>query len=113
MMAMSGAFGQNVATLIAELLAPILRAFLVAHSMAPEYRSGVGAVLVSKPVSLHRVVTIRVGLAMLAAFLLTWATLGICSLGIAPVQIWEPLLACLPPLWFLSMLALTFATLFR
>src|SRR4028119_1762383 len=70
-MALAGEFNQTTATAIAELMTPILGAFLVAHSMAPEYRSGVGAVLASKPLSLHRVLTMRVGLAMLAALALT------------------------------------------
>src|SRR5437763_669648 len=71
MMALASDFNQAVGTHIAELMTPILGAFLVAHSLAPEYRSGIGTVLACKPVSLHRVVTIRVGLAMLAAVLLT------------------------------------------
>jgi hypothetical protein len=113
MMAMAVAFGQVPATHIAELMTPILGAFLVAHSMAPEYRSGIGTVLACKPVSLHRVVTIRVGLAMLAAVCLTFITLFLCSVGVKPIRIGPPLAASLPSLWFLSLLALTFATVFR
>src|SRR5688572_5255350 len=63
MMALSAEFSQEVGTRIAELMAPILGAFLAAHCLAPEYRSGTGTVLASKPVSLHRVVTVRVALA--------------------------------------------------
>jgi hypothetical protein len=113
MMALATDFNQRVATHIAELMAPILGAFLVAHALAPEYRSGVGAVLACKPVSLHRVVTMRVGLAMLAAALLTFVTLAVCSVGLHPIDVLSPMLASLPSLWFLSLLALTFATLFR
>lgn len=113
MMALSTEFSQSVATGIAELMAPILGAFLVAHSMAPEYRSGIGAVLACKPVSMHRVVTMRVAIAMMLPLLLTTITLTICSVGLKPIDIGPPLLAALPPLWFLSMLALTCATLFR
>ncbi len=113
MMALASEFSQAVATNIAELMMPILGAFLVAHSMAPEYRSGIGAVLACKPVSLHRVVTMRVLLAMVLPILLTTVTLGVCSVGLKPVDLGPPLLAALPSLWFLSMLALTCATLFR
>ncbi len=113
MMALSTDFSQSMGVQIAELMTPILGAFLVAHSMAPEYRSGTGTVLACKPVSLHRVVTMRVGIALLAAFLLTCTTLFICSVGLKPIELRSPLLAALPPLWFLSMLALTAATLFR
>jgi ABC-type transport system involved in multi-copper enzyme maturation permease subunit len=71
MMALAKDFGQMPATFIAEMMAPILAAFLVAHSMAPEYKSSVGAVLACKPLSLHRVVTMRVVIAMLASLALT------------------------------------------
>ena len=113
MMAMAGDFDQTTATRIGEMMTPILGAFLAAHCLAPEYRSRVGSVLVCKPVSLHRVVTMRVALAMLAAITLTAITLGVCSVGLQPIGVMEPLLAALPSVWFLSLLALTFATLFR
>jgi hypothetical protein len=113
MMALSSDFSQQSGTQIAEMMTPILGAFLVAHSMAPEYRSGVGGVLACKPVSLHRVVSMRAGLAMAAALFLTWVTLTVCSTGLKPIDVGGPVLAALPSLWFLSLLALTFATLFR
>jgi len=113
MMALASDFQQVAATHIAEMMTPILGAFLVAHSLAPEYRGGVGAVLACKPVSLHRVVTMRAGLAMFAAMVLSAVTLTVCSVGLKPIDVPGPLLAALPSLWFLSMVALTFATLFR
>jgi hypothetical protein len=113
MMALASDFSQVTATQIAEMMTPILGAFLVAHSMAPEYRSGVGGVLACKPVSLHRVVSMRAGLALAAAVFLTWVTLSVCSAGLKPIEVGKPVLAALPSLWFLSMLALTFASLFR
>jgi hypothetical protein len=113
MMALSGEFSQEAGNRIAEMMTPILGAFLVAHSLAPEYRSGIGAVLASKPVSLHRVVTMRVGLAMLLAIGLTLVTMVVCSVGLKPIDIVRPMLASLPSLFFLSLVALTLATLFR
>jgi len=113
MMALASDFSQATATQIAEMMTPILGAFLVAHSMAPEYRSGVGGVLACKPVSLHRVVSMRAALAMAAAVFLTWVTLSVCSAGLKPINVGGPVLAALPSLWFLSLLALTFASLFR
>ncbi|HEU4754415.1 MAG TPA: hypothetical protein VFU47_15005, partial [Armatimonadota bacterium] len=113
MMSMAAGFDQTVALRIAELMTPILGAFLVSHSLAPEYRSGIGAVLASKPVSMHRVITIRIGLALTAAVLLTATTLGICSVGLRAIDLGPPLLAALPSLFFLSALALLFATIFR
>ena len=93
MFAMASGFSQTVATQIAEMMTPVLGAFLVAHSMAPEYRSGVGAVLACKPVSLHRVVTMRAGLAMMAAVLLSALTLTVCSMLLQPIDVLHPVLA--------------------
>jgi len=114
MMALSDAMPAATTILVAELMTPILGAFLVAHALSPEYRSGVGAVLACKPVSLHRVVTMRVGLAMMVAALLTLVTLGICKLGgFGGDEVWRPLGASLPSMWFLALVALTCATMFR
>lgn len=113
MMALSSDFSQTSATRIGELMTPVLGAFLAAHSLAPEYRSGVGAVLACKPVSLGRVLSMRAALGMLFALLLTFITLLVCSVGLKPIDIWPPLTASIPGLWFLSTLALLFATIFR
>jgi hypothetical protein len=113
MFALAGDFSESTASVIAELMTPILGAFLVAHAMAPEYRSGIGAVLACKPVSLHRVVTMRVALALLLPVALAAVTLGVCSLGLKPINVGAALWPALPSLWFLAMLALTFSTLFR
>ena len=113
MFPLQSVFGQVAATKIAELMVPVLGAFLAAHTMAPEYRSGVGAVLACKPVSLQRVVVARVALALAVALVLGLTVLVVCSWLLSPVNVWTPLLAALPSLWFLSMLAMTFATLFR
>jgi len=112
MMALASQFDAKVAMRIAELMTPILGAFLVAHSLAPEYRSGIGAVLASKPVSLYRVVALRVLLSMLGAVALVLVTLGVCSLALKPINVWVPLLMSLPGLVYLAMIALTFATVF-
>lgn len=113
MMALSSEFSQHTANRIGEMMTPVLAAFLVAHSLAPEYRSGVGAVLASKPVSLGRVLTMRVGLGMLFALFLSLVTLQVCSIGLRPVNVFVPLAASLPAVWFLSTLGLLFATIFR
>lgn len=113
MMALAADFSEMTGQRIAEMMTPILGAFLVAHSMAPEYKSGIGSVLASKPVSLHRVVTIRIALAMLLAFLLTFVTLVVCSVGLQPLDLGPVLLAAIPSLWFLAVVALVSATLLR
>src|SRR5436305_9385657 len=113
MMALASAFDQATADQIAEMMMSILGAFLVAHSLAPEYRSSIGAVLASKPVSLHRVLTLRVALGVIAPIVFTAVPVILSSLTLKAVDVVTPLIAALPSLWFLSMLALTFATLFR
>jgi hypothetical protein len=113
MMALSSDFSQGSANRIAELMTPILGAFLTANSLAPEYRSGVGAVLACKPVSLTRVLSIRAGLGMLGAVLLTLVTLMVCNFGLKPIEVWPEIAASLPSLFFLSSLSLLFATIFR
>ncbi len=113
MMVLAADFSFVAAARIAELMTPLLGAFLAAQALAPEYRSGVGAVLASKPLSLHRVLTVRVTLALLAGLLLSAISLGICTTLGQPINVPPLLLAAVPGLWFLSLVALTFATVFR
>jgi hypothetical protein len=113
MMALAADFSEEGATRISELMAPLLAAFLAAHTLAPEYKSGVGAVLASKPLSLHRVLTVRVSLALFGGLLLTAASLYICTTLGKELNVPPMLLAAVPGIWFLSLVALTFATLFR
>jgi len=113
MMALATTYNEANAYRIGELMMPVLGAFLAAHAMAPEYRSGIGAVLASKPVSLHRVVALRVVLALALAALLTAMTLVLCGTLVAPAPVGLPLLAALPSLLALASLALLFATLTR
>jgi hypothetical protein len=113
MMALASDFTVEGATRIAELMAPLLAAFLAAHTLAPEYKSGVGAVLASKPLSLYRVLAVRVSLALIGGLLLTAVSLYICTTLGKELNVPPMLLAAVPGVWFLSLVALTFATLFR
>ena len=113
MMALASDFSEESAIRIAELMAPLLAAFLAAHTLAPEYKSGVGAVLASKPLSLYRVLTVRVSLALFGGVLLTAASLFICTTLGKELNVPPMLLASIPGVWFLSLVALTFATMFR
>jgi hypothetical protein len=113
MMALAADFSVEGATRIAELMAPLLAAFLAAHTLAPEYKSGVGAVLASKPLSLFRVLAVRVTLALIGGLLLTAVSLYICTTLGKQLDVPPMLVAAIPGVWFLSLIALTFATLFR
>src|SRR5579862_1914211 len=78
-----------------ESVSPLLAAFLSAHLLAPEYRSGIGAVLASKPVHIGKVVLLRLAIVMA----LVWA-LGLLSLlafyfGMQPYPLLMPAVACL------------------
>ena len=96
-----------------ETVSPLLAAFLCAHLLAAEYRSGIGAVLASKPVHIGRVVLLRLGVALA----LVWALGGLSLLafyfGMEPFPLAAPALALAVSSLFLALLALTFATLFR
>jgi tetratricopeptide (TPR) repeat protein len=96
-----------------ELITPLLGAFLGAHLLSAEYRSRVGALLASRPVNIGRIVVLRV----LVMLILVWG-LGLVSLaaynyGMEPFNWNLSMLACIPSTLFLTMLAITFATLLR
>jgi tetratricopeptide (TPR) repeat protein len=97
----------------AELVTPLLAAFLTAHVMTAEYQSRVGAILASKPLNLGKVVLMRVSAVLVLVWLLELASLAAYYFGMEPYGMLAPFLASIPSTLFLSMLALTFATLFR
>jgi ABC-type transport system involved in multi-copper enzyme maturation permease subunit len=106
-------FEESLPAYSMEMVSPLLAAFLCAHVLSAEYRSGVGAILASKPVDIGKVVAIR----MLVVQALVWA-LALLSLvafyyGWQPYPIWPAFVACLPSTIFLGLMALAFATLFR
>jgi tetratricopeptide (TPR) repeat protein len=96
-----------------EMITPLLAAFLGAHLLSAEYRSRIGALLASRPVNIGRIVVLRL-MVMLA---LVWGLAALSLLAytfwMEPFDLTPPILACLPSTLFLTMLALTFATLFR
>jgi hypothetical protein len=96
-----------------EMVTPLLAGFLGAHLLSAEYRSRIGAVLASRPVDIGKIVVMRL-VVMLA---LVW---GLALLSVQAYYFWmEPfdqfvmVIACVPSTLFMTMLALTFATLFR
>jgi hypothetical protein len=106
-------FNASLPAATVESVSPLLAAFLCAHLLAAEYRSGIGAVLASKPVNIGKVVLLR----LLIVIALVWA-LGFLSLaafyfGMQPYPVAVPALALMISSLFLGLLALTFATLFR
>jgi ABC-type transport system involved in multi-copper enzyme maturation permease subunit len=103
----------DLPALSVELITPLLGAFLGAHLLSAEYRSRVGALLASRPVNIGRIVVLR----LLVMLVLVWG-LGYISLlaytyGMEPFDMTRPILASIPSTLFLTMMALTFATLFR
>lgn len=96
-----------------EMVTPLLAAFLSAHLLSAEYRTGMGAILACKPMHIGKVVLRR--LAVVLA--LVWA-LGALSLlayfyGMQPYGMATPAVAGAASSLFLAVLALTFATLLR
>jgi tetratricopeptide (TPR) repeat protein len=96
-----------------EMVSPLLAGFLCAHLLAAEYRSGVGAVLASKPVHIGRVVLLRLGVALAFVWALGGLSLLVFTFGMEPYSLAAPALALVISSLFLALLALTFATLFR
>jgi tetratricopeptide (TPR) repeat protein len=106
-------FSEPLPASMVESVSPLLAAFLCAHLLAAEYRSGIGAVLAAKPVNIGRVVLLRLVIVMG----LVWA-LGLLSLvafyyGMEPYPFGKPILGLVISSLFLGLLGLTFATLFR
>jgi pentatricopeptide repeat protein len=96
-----------------EVITPLLAAFLSAHVLSAEYASRIGAILASKPVNLGRVVVMRLAAVFAFVGALTLLSLTAYYLWMEPYPIGQTLAALVPSTLFLSMLALTFATLLR
>jgi len=92
-----------------EILAPILGAFLCAHALAPE-QAGVRELVVARPVSLEKILLVR--LSAMFAFVLALMTPAILIyyFGIKTFPLGVTMLAGVPSLLFLSMLAMAVAT---
>lgn len=106
-------FAPGIPATSAEMVSPIVAAFLAAHILSAEYPSRVGAILASKPLNIGKVVALR----LLAVLALTWAlellSLAAFYFGLTPYNVGIVFLASIPSTLFLSLLALTFATLLR
>jgi hypothetical protein len=96
-----------------EVVTPLLAAFLGAHLLSAEYRSRIGALLASRPVNISRIVVLRLFVMLALVWGLALLSLVAYTYGKQPFDVKRPILACIPSTLFLTMLALTFATLFR
>ena len=96
-----------------ESVSPLLAAFLSAHLLAPEYRSGIGAVLAAKPVHIGKVVFLRLTIVLGLVWALGWLSLVGFYFGMQPYPMLLPGLAFMISSLFLGLFALTFATLLR
>ncbi len=95
-----------------ELLAPILCAFLCSHALAPEER-GVGELVFVRPVSIEKVLLLR--LCIIFAFVLA-VLAPVFSVFTAKAPAFSPgltILAAVPSVLALSVLAMTVASLMR
>src|SRR5579871_2621523 len=96
-----------------EMITPLLAAFLGAHLLSAEYRSRIGAVLASRPVNIGRIVVLRLVVMLTLVWGLALLSLLAYSSWMEPFELTPAIQACIPSTLFLTMLALTFATLFR
>jgi tetratricopeptide (TPR) repeat protein len=96
-----------------EMITPLVAAFLGAHLLSAEYRSRIGAVLASRPVNISRIVVMRLAVMLALVWGLGMLSLLAYSSWMQPFDMKPVILAAIPSTLFLTMLALTFATLFR
>lgn len=106
-------FEEHLPAHTVETVSPLLAAFLCSHILAAEYRSGVGAILASKPVHIGKVVLLRMVVVMALVWALALLSLVAFYYGWQPYPIVPAALALAPSTLLLGMLALTFATVFR
>jgi ABC-type transport system involved in multi-copper enzyme maturation permease subunit len=96
-----------------ERITPLLAAFLGAHLLSAEYRSRVGAVLASRPVNIGKIVVMRLAVMLALVWGLGWISIQAYMTWVQPFDSTPVYEACIPSTLFLTMLSLTFATLFR
>ena len=106
-------FSMELPAASAEMVTPILAAFLGSHLLSAEYRTRVGAILASRPVHIGNIVLTRLMVMLLLVWSLAVLSLWFFRFTMKEFDLIPPFLACIPSTLFLTMLALTFATLFR
>jgi hypothetical protein len=96
-----------------EMVSPLLAAFLGAHLLSAEYRSRIGAVLASRPVNISKIVVLRLVVMLALVWGLAWISLQAYATWMESFNTEHVYQALIPSTLFITMLALTFATLFR
>ncbi|MCC6442615.1 MAG: hypothetical protein IT210_04045 [Armatimonadetes bacterium] len=112
-MAMASSFRPYIGAQIAELVAPLLAAFLSAHILGNEYRSHIGPVIISKPLHIGKIVFFRLLAIYLFVALLVGVTMSVICFGVNAFDIRQAALAGIPSTIYLSLLSMTFAAIFR
>lgn len=92
-----------------ELLAPILGAYLCAHALAPE-QAGVRELVFVRPVSLEKVLLVRLGVMFAFVFVVLVPALAIFQWRLKAFPMGLTLLAGVPSTLFLSVLAMALAS---
>jgi len=95
-----------------ELLAPILGAFLCAHALAPE-QGKVGELVFVRPVSLERVLMLRMAAILVLVLIAMSPVLIFYSVKVEAFPLAATVLTAIPPMLFLSVLALAAASALR
>ena len=111
-MAVVSSSGATVAVETIELLAAILGAFLCAHTLVPE-QGKVGELVFVRPVSLERVLVLRIAAVFAFVLIVISPVLYFYSVKVDGFPLTAALLAALPPMLFLSVLALAAASVLR
>ncbi len=108
-MATATLFSTARAAQTVELLAPILAAFLCAHALAPE-QDGVGELVFVRPVSVEKVLALRLAVIFAFVFAALTPAFVIYAIGIDGFPLAVTLLAALPSMLMLSVLAMALAS---
>jgi ABC-type transport system involved in multi-copper enzyme maturation permease subunit len=106
-------FSPSLPVTSAEMITPLLAAFLTAHLLSAEYASRIGAILATKPMNIGKVVVTRYVAVLLLVVALALLSIAAYYFGMQPYDVGQTIIASIPSTLFLSLLALTFATLFR
>jgi hypothetical protein len=113
-MALATTFNEVVAAKTSELLASLWAALLCAHVLAQEYRSQLSEITFSKPISVNRIVLMRLAAIFCVVGVLITLTLAAYTLWLQqPFDFFPVLFAGIPSTLFLGMMALLLTAMWR
>jgi len=111
-MATSTLFSSTRAAQTIEVLAPILGAFLCAHVLAPE-QDGVGEIVFVRPISVEKILLLRFAAIFAFVFAILIPAFVVYKVGAQDFPLGVTVLSAIPPMLFLSVLAMAVSSVTR